>query len=163
MLTNRSDAAAEKTDFVRHVTFRASRDRVFDAIATMDGVRGWWSTDVTGSTAVGDILRFGFQLSEHREWIVMRVDTAAHPSSVRWTCVAQFVAPRELEKNDEWIGTTVTFDLSERAPESCELRFRHIGLNASLECYAICEPGWDHFLASLVAYVEEGKGMPFGV
>jgi hypothetical protein len=26
----------------------------------------------------------------------------------------------------------------------------------------LVEPGWERFLASLVAYAESGKGMPFG-
>ena len=28
------------------------------------------------------------------------------------------------------------------------LRFKHVGLNPKLECYQICERGWDHFLKS---------------
>jgi len=65
-------------------------------------------------------------------------------------------------KLGEWSGTKVTFDLLEPTSKSCVLHFRHIGLTHRLVCYDDCELGWDHFLASLVAYVEQGKGTPFG-
>jgi uncharacterized protein YndB with AHSA1/START domain len=147
-------------DYERLVKIRAPRTAVFDALATIDGVRGWWSTDVSGSAAIGDVLRFGFTLPTHQEWIVMRVDGAERPSRVAWSCVAQYVAPK-LTKHDEWVDTRLTFDLAEDEPDVCALHFRHAGLTPALECYEICAPGWDYFLASLAAYVEQGEGTPF--
>ena len=44
----------------------------------------------------------------------------------------------------------------------CELTFRHLGLSSKLECFEKCERGWDHFLKSLVSYVDGGEGAPFG-
>jgi hypothetical protein len=35
-------------------------------------------------------------------------------------------------------------------------------LSPKLDCFNDCKLGWDHFLASIVALVENGKGMPFG-
>ena len=61
----------------------------------------------------------------------------------------------------KWPGTKVTFDLVERTAKTCDLRFQHVGLKPNLMCYDDCRQGWDHFLASLVAYVERGKGTPF--
>jgi hypothetical protein len=41
------------------------------------------------------------------------------------------------------------------------LSFRQEGLVPKLDCYLQCEAGWDHFLASLSAYVVHGHGNPW--
>ena len=37
--------------YTRHLSIDAARERVFDAIGTLDGPRHWWTTIVTGSAA----------------------------------------------------------------------------------------------------------------
>ncbi len=37
--------------YARRLIIHAERERVFDAIATVDGPRHWWTTKVTGSAA----------------------------------------------------------------------------------------------------------------
>ena len=56
----------------------------------------------------------------------------------------------------------MTFELVEGLSHACQLNFHHVALTPKLECYDHCRLGWDHFLRSLVAYVERGKGMRFG-
>lgn len=140
-------------DYARRVPFRAAPERVFDAIAAIKGLQGWWTTLVSGSDGLGGELRFEFEgLEEH---IIMRVDYVKRPSTVRWTCV-------EHTELDDWSGTQVAFDIAPRGAEGCELSFRHVGLRPSFDCYEMCEDGWEHFLASLVGYVDRGEGTPFG-
>ena len=140
-------------NFERRVAFHTPRKRIFDGIATADGIRGWWTTIVSGSGKTGGELRLEFAGLD--EYIIMRVDDATSPSSIQWTCVVHTDLP-------EWAGTKMTFDLVEVSRESSELNFRHIGLTPKLTCYHHCEIGWDRFLASLVRYVETGEGVPFG-
>jgi len=132
---------------VREVVCRAPRERVFAAVATLHGLRGWWTPIVTGSAGVGGELAFGFEGLD--EVIVARVEEASAPSAVRWTCLEHSSAP-------EWAGTTIRFDLSETRPETCVLTFGHAGLVA-----ADVAPGWDRFLASLTRLVENGVGEPY--
>ena len=134
--------------YERRLTIRAARERVFGAIATLDGPRHWWTTIVTGSAAADGEQRFGFAGMD--EQIIMRVDSVQPPSEVRWSCTAH-------TRNNEWTGTTLRFELADRGPRTCELGFRHTGLSPELVA-----DGWDHFLASLAAYAEQGKGTPFG-
>jgi uncharacterized protein YndB with AHSA1/START domain len=141
-------------DYAKLVTFRAPREKVFDAIATVDGLRSWWTTTVTGSATKGGHIRLGYAGLD--ECIVMRVDETTRPSKVHWTCLAH-------TRFNDWSRTQVKFDLVEQTADACELNFRHVGLQPELRCYEICEPGWDRFLTSLVAYVEEGRGAPFGL
>jgi uncharacterized protein YndB with AHSA1/START domain len=141
-------------DYACHVSFNAPRAQVFDAVATIKGLRGWWTPITGGSPATGGQLRFEFKGLD--ECIIMRVDRARRPDSVHWTCVMHTGLT-------EWRGTKVTFDLAGRTAKTCELRFRHVGLKPKLSCYDNCRQGWEHFLASLIAYVERGQGMPFGL
>ena len=134
--------------YARQLAIGAARDRVFEAVGTVDGPRHWWTTMVTGLAALGGELRFGFAGLD--EQIVMRVDALRAPSLVEWACVAH-------TRGEEWTGSTVRFELADRGPLASGLDFRHIGLPPEL----VAE-GWDHFLASLSGYLEHGTGAPFG-
>jgi uncharacterized protein YndB with AHSA1/START domain len=136
------------TAYARQLTIHASAERVFGAIATLDGLRSWWTTIVTGSAATGGTLRFGFAGLE--EQIVMHVDAARPPSAITWSCVAH-------TRDDEWTGSAVRFELAGRPWQACELSFRHAGIARELVA-----GGWEHFLASLAAYAEHGTGSPYG-
>src|SRR5690349_802011 len=97
-----ASAAQATTRYARQLTIGATRERVFDAIATLDGLRHWWTTLVTGSAAPGGELRFGFAGLD--EQIIMRVDDLRPPVAVEWSCVAH-------TRNGEWTGTTIRFAL----------------------------------------------------
>ena len=134
--------------YARKLTIPVARQPVFVAIATLDGLRHWWTTIVAGSAAPGGTLRFGFAGLD--EQIVMRVDAVRPPSALTWSCVAH-------TRHDEWTGSTVRFRLADRGPQACELNFRHTGIAREL----VAE-GWEQFLASLAAYAERGTGSPYG-
>jgi len=134
--------------YTRRLTIDAARERVFDAIATLEGPRHWWTTIVTGSAGVGGELRFGF--AGLGEQIVMRVDRARPPIAVGWSCVAH-------TRDNEWTGTELRFELAVRGAQACELDFRHVGISRDQVA-----AGWDRFLASLAAYAEHGEGTPYG-
>jgi uncharacterized protein YndB with AHSA1/START domain len=139
-------ATAETTAYARKLTIQGAREPVFDAIATLDGLRRWWTTTVTGSTTPGGALRSGFAGLD--EQIVMRVDAVRPPSALTWSCVAH-------TRLDEWTGSTVRFRLADRGPQACELNFRHTGIGREQVAQ-----GWEHFLASLAC--ECRKPMPPG-
>jgi len=140
-------------DYFQRVDVHATPATIFDAITTIEGLRGWWTPIVSGSTDVGSDVRFDFEgLDEH---VVMRIDEATPASKVQWTCIAHTGHP-------EWIGTQPTFEIALVGGHGTALYFRHVGLAPPLSCYQQCERGWDHFLASIVAYVESGRGTPFG-
>jgi hypothetical protein len=132
----------------QNLRVRAGRERVWDAIGTVDGPRHWWTTQVSGSAEAGGELRFGF--AGRPEEMIMLVTGSRRPASVTWRCVAH-------NRDHEWAGTRLSFQLADHGPGTCELTFRHSGLPAE----AVAE-GWRHFLASLAAYTEGGAGHPFG-
>jgi len=61
-------------DFACRLPLSARPERIHDALAHLDGLRGWRTPVVCGSPAVGGRLHFGFPgLDEHS---VMRVDAS---------------------------------------------------------------------------------------
>jgi len=133
--------------YVRKVTCQATRERVFAAVATIGGLRSWWTPIVAGTTQANGRLSFGFE--NMGEAIVMRVDEVTSPSCVRWTCLEHSSAP-------DWSATTIRFDLTDAGSQGCILTLRHLSLPAEQVA-----AGWDRFLASLTLLVETGQGAPF--
>jgi len=139
-------------DYAQSISIRAPRERVFDAVATLDGIRGWWTPLASGSAKPGGTMRLEFEgMDEH---IDIRVDAITRPFAVEWTIL-------EHTSLDEWAGTKLSFELKPARDGHCILAFRHLGLSPKLACYEDCEAGWEHFLRSLVALAESGKGSPF--
>ena len=78
-------------DILHRVGMRTSAAKVYEALATTEGLSHWWMTDTTGETA-------GFD---------MKV-IASRPDVVEWECVG---GP------SEWLGTRVTFRLKAKGDE----------------------------------------------
>jgi hypothetical protein len=86
---------------------------------------------------------------------VMRVDVAARPALVQWTCTSCDFMP-------DWVGTRPTYTIIPLDDGTTEVQFRHIGLTSELECIDMCTSGWNHFIPSLRDYAETGTGSPLG-
>jgi uncharacterized protein YndB with AHSA1/START domain len=123
---------------------------VVTALTTLDGLKAWWTPDVTGSPAPGGELTFRFG----GPGTAMRVEHADPSGLVVWTCTAS-------EVFDEWVGTTVWFDVRPRPGGGSVVAFRHVGLTPDLSCFALCRSGWEQYLASLAGLVEGRGGTPY--
>src|ERR1019366_8189570 len=89
---------------IRHrVVISAPLNRVYEAVATPEGVSEWWTRDgVRGESSEGSQLQFFFGPPDAAA--VMEI-TRLHPDGqVDWTCVGGA---------DEWVGTKLGFDLTE--------------------------------------------------
>ncbi|MBX9621986.1 MAG: SRPBCC domain-containing protein [Alphaproteobacteria bacterium] len=146
-------------DFQCKFKIHAEPKKVYEAISTQHGLQGWWTVDCDAESKEGSkaTLRFG------ETYTVMWVEKLIPNKQIRWKCLEQHhVADRPLQKQDEWVGTHLIFDIKDNGSGGTELNFTHQGLNESLECYDICEERWGHFLKkSLKSYVESGKGDPY--
>jgi uncharacterized protein YndB with AHSA1/START domain len=140
----------EGESYSAHRVVHAPRADVFRTLATLEGLRGWWTLDVTGSPDAGGDLRFGF--SEHDVLFhVVRADQDV----VEWQCTKH-------ENLPEWAGTKVRFEMFDRPGGSTRLFFRHEGLAPSCDCYEQCAHGWDFFMPSIAAAAESNDGAPWG-
>jgi Activator of Hsp90 ATPase homolog 1-like protein len=111
-------------------------------------VSAWWGSTV-GSLAEGDTFEVGFGSSRR----IVMVATSVGSGHVEWRVT-------EAPHTPEWAETTIVFDVAP-ADAGAELRFRHDGLTPQLECFAMCQEGWTHYLASLIAWVTTGEGHPY--
>ena len=136
---------------IRHrVAISAPLESVYEAVATPEGLSEWWTRDgVRGESSEGSKLRFFFgQPDPAAVMEVTRLDPDGH---VRWNCI---------EGADEWVGTTITFDLTQVDNETVVL-FTHADWRSPSEFMAHCSARWAYFLLSLKSYVETGTGTPF--
>lgn len=142
-----STTAAPKSIYHR-LLIGAPVEKVYQAIATTDGLAGWWTPDTTTKNGSANILRFGFGPDYFKEMEVMELKPY---SLVRWRCIKGF---------EDWIGTTLTFEL-EPHQKGCILLFHHDGWKAYTPELASCSFDWALFFRSLKFLCETGKGFPY--
>ena len=139
---------------IRHrVGITAPAGRVYQALATRDGLSGWWTRDVRGTSEAGGKLEFFFGGSEPAA--VMEVIDLVPDRRVAWRCV---------EGPDEWVGTSLTFDLAPGGGDGeTVLRFSHADWREPTELMSHCSTKWAYFMLGLRAGLEGGGGaaMPY--
>ena len=129
-------------DILHRVGIDAKPERVFAALTTIEGVRGWWQSKATGNASVGGLINFGF--------CDMQVLTAEPDTLVSWRCT---------RGPPEWLGTDVSFRLEWKEGQTFVL-FKHAGWKEPVEFMHHCSTKWATFLFSLRDFVERGKGTP---
>jgi uncharacterized protein YndB with AHSA1/START domain len=136
---------------IRHrVVISAPLGRVYEAVATTAGISEWWTRGgVRGDSSEGSKLQFFFGQPEPAA--VMEVTSLDPDGHVHWNCI---------EGADEWVGTTLAFDLTSKDGETVVL-FTHADWRSPSELMAHCSARWAYFLLSLKSLVETGTGTPF--
>lgn len=143
------------SDYQKSITVNKPISEVYTAIT--EHISDWWSNDLTGASAnVGDSFTISFGKTQKTFVIV----DAIPDKQIIWKCVKAHINNPSLENKAEWVGTKLMWTLN-AASQGTVLNFLHEGLNKNLECYKLCEAGWDTFLASLQCYLATGKGAPF--
>lgn len=143
--------------FRHHLTLRASPAAVHAALATPEGVRGWWTEDCDVPTEVGATVRVRFDCAKKD----FRIERLEPGRAVEWRCTAAYLDVPSVERRSEWVGTRLRFRLEPRPDGGTELWFEHEGLEPGLDCFELCSAGWQQFLASLQRFVETGRGEPY--
>ncbi|MET7987361.1 SRPBCC domain-containing protein [Streptomyces sp. NPDC005281] len=132
-------------DILHRVGTTAARETVYQALTTVDGLAAWWTTDTEGTG--DDVLQFRFGDVGGFD---MKVLELRPDMRVRWEVV---------DGPEEWIGTTVTFDLKQEG-EWTIILFAHEGWREQVEFMNHCTTKWALFLMSLKSLVETGTGAP---
>ena len=93
---------------------------------------------------------------EHRSHIV--VTELVPAQRVVWRVLDTYMS--FVPDRDEWRDTEIRFELSP-AGEGTSLRFTHVGLVPTHECFEACSNGWTFFITeSLPQFVTTGLGQP---
>jgi uncharacterized protein YndB with AHSA1/START domain len=119
---------------------------VYAALTTPEGLSSWWTNDTHGSNQVGGALQFRFD----KGGFGMTVLEADPDKRVLW---------RVVEGPDEWVDTTISWDLTRDGDYTIVL-FKHQGWKEPVEFMHHCSTKWAIFLMSLKSLVETGKGAP---
>jgi uncharacterized protein YndB with AHSA1/START domain len=125
----------------------APPEQVYEALTTLEGVKGWHNPTVTGSGEVGTEWVFSF--ADHPEfgWEVTASDV---PCRVVWRCTR---GPGDS------VGTTVTFTIVP-ANERTLLELQHAGWPGTHGNFRKCNTTWGVLLHHLRGYVETGDAAP---
>ena len=139
-------------DINHRIGIRGKVSEVYDALATIKGVAGWWTRETSGNSEPGGNIKFRFLTSEGKEIGYMDCEVIAlEPGKkVHWRFTA---GP------GEWIGTDVEFNLAQ-VDDYTIVQFAHKNWRELSEFTGHCSTKWAVFLLSLKEYVETGKGKP---
>lgn len=121
-------------------------EKVYEALTTVEGLAGWWTEDTEGSSDVGGVLQFRFVPGGFD----MEVIELKPSEKVVW---------RVVGGPDEWIGTTVDWELRQDGDYTIVL-FKHQGWKEPVEFMNHCSTKWAVYLLSLKELVETGQGRP---
>lgn len=136
-------------DILHLIRIHASPERVYAALTTTEGIRGWWTRDAELDSGVGGTGAFRFH--ERHRVTTVRVDALEPPVCVRWKTLSSF--------HPGWEGTTITFDMRAEGGDTM-LALAHRDFAQADEFYALTTTGWGYYPVSLQQYLETGKGGP---
>jgi len=138
-------------DILHRVGIKASLDKVYKALATPEGVAGWWTTDTTGDRKAGGMINFRFTAAGHEIGAFSMKILELHANTrVVWQVVT---GPAE------WVGTKIRFELKQEDAFTIVL-FKHEGWKEPVEFMYHCSTKWGTFLMSMKSLLETGKGNP---
>ena len=139
-------------DINHRVGIKAPISQVYQALATTNGIAGWWTQETTGTSQVGAVITTRFVSPEGTEIGSMDFEVIAmdRESQVQW---------RVKAGPPEWIGTDIVFRLYQDGEYTIVL-FSHQNWRELVEFTHHCSMKWAIFMLSLKQLVETGTGMP---
>ena len=139
-------------DIIHRIGIKSSQANVYKSLSTINGLAHWWTEEVEGEEKIGGKVQFTFrtETGDIKGQMVMQVQELNPPKNVKWHCIS---GP------DEWIGTEISFDLSQQEDQTIII-FGHRNWREQIEFMAHCSMKWAVFLLSLREYVEGDKGRP---
>lgn len=123
---------------------------VYDALASSEGVNGWWSNHTEGPAGVGSKMKVAFPDAP----ITFDFDVTEESSGERvaWRC---FSGP------PEWSGTTISFNTQMDAESNTSVLFSHDGWATTEESFPFIAYSWAQILPRLKELAETGRSNPF--
>lgn len=136
-------------------------EEVFAAISSM--IPQWWSSDFEGR---GDQKDATFTVRFGNTFKTMKIESIEPNKQIVWMCIDQYLempeGMQQLSNKREWVGNRLIWSFSENEGTS-SINFIHEGLTPTVECWGVCEQGWDQTFISIKNLLQTGKGNPFVV
>jgi uncharacterized protein YndB with AHSA1/START domain len=131
-----------------YLIIKAPPEKVYMAVTTTEGIKGWWTLDTIVDEKVGGVAEFIFGERYHNK---MQITVLEQNKRVEWKC---------FKGDKEWIDTTFEFDIEENGMDTV-LRFTHGNWKEETDFFAHCNYQWSYYMRSLASYCEKGEGTPF--
>jgi hypothetical protein len=127
-----------------------------EVFAAVNNVRGWWSGEIDGRTdKPGAEFTYRYQ-DLHRS--TQKITEFVPGKKVVWHVVDAKI--NFVKDKDEWNGTDIVFEIASNGGKT-ELRFTHVGLFPTIECYGDCAGAWGYYInESLRGLITTGQGDP---
>lgn len=126
----------------QQVRIHASPEIVFQALATQDGLRAWWTEDLTLEPRVGG--KADFRHGDDGTPLRARVEELIADRQVSWEC---------LGEHEEWKGTKITWRL-ETQNNATEVYLTHADWVSADGWFGKCNAIWGVLLYRLKDYAE---------
>jgi uncharacterized protein YndB with AHSA1/START domain len=134
---------------IKHLLMiKTSPEKVYKALTSTEGLRGWWTLEAKTDERVDGIAEFKFDV---QYYIKMKIVKLVPNNIVVWECI---------KGDKEWIGTTFLFGLEEKEGDTV-LKFTHSNWKEETDFFASCNYHWGYYLRSVKLFCETGKGTPF--
>ena len=126
-------------DILHRIGIKSPVTQVYNALTSLEGLAHWWTEEVQGDGRIGGKIEFSFRskTGELRGGMVMEVKELNAQRDVRWRCI---------EGPAEWVGTDITFQLSEQDNQTIVL-FGHRNWREAVESTYHCSMKWATFLS----------------
>ncbi len=142
----------EKKNFHRTITVNASAEETMKKISQ---INFWWKKDFSGSAEkLNDTFTVPFTEPSFVDFVVSEF---VPDKKVVWKVTDCFLPWFQDKK--EWNNTEVVFELLKENGKT-KIDFTHVGLVPEVECYDVCEKGWNGHIDTLAKFINEGKGLP---
>ena len=130
------------SDLLHQIPIEALPEKVYAALATQKGLRGWWTADTVAEERVGGSAQFGF---DKRSMVFrMTIEELTPSKRVVWSCHGD---------HEEWNGTKLVWEIAPVGKGSV-LRFRHGNWRGNSDFFAMCNSTWGELMYRLKDYVE---------
>lgn len=142
-------------DIKHKFEIKANTQKVYDALTTSEGIKGWWCKDCDIAREVGSVSVMRFDKDGTTVEMQFKITSLQPDHGVSWTCIAN--------PNPAWINTTLNFELSQDGDSSI-LEFTHGAWDKKWDgepMYNMVVETWSLFMASIKSYCEEGSGQPW--
>lgn len=140
-----------KKDFSTTILVDQTAKEVFNAI---NNVRGWWQGEIEGNSEILND-EFSYQMLEFH-YSKQRVVELDPNKKIVWLITDSKL--NFLKDKTEWTGTKICFEISQ-INNKTQIRFTHLGLVPTIECYGACSNGWEQLVQkSLFSFITTGKG-----
>lgn len=137
------------------LNIKAPADKVYEALSTESGIKGWWSKDCRVGEKEGEKTLLKFNKGGNIVGMSFETQKLKPRKRVVWECTENV--------NPAWMGTRLSTKISETS-DGVKVEFVHEGFSekwVGLEAFESTRQGWEHFMNSLVNYCEKGQGDPW--